>query len=105
MGNASYEEYVPSIEELHLPKKDYPLVYETYWEVLYHFYIYGQTTGRRSGGINQMAWVSYLFYDLNDKIGPITHLAPNTGEEIEERISSPPAHTPWSQMRTFSNSM
>jgi len=37
IGDASYEEYVPSIEELHLLKKRDPMVYETYWEVLCHF--------------------------------------------------------------------
>jgi len=30
MGDTLYEEYVPSTEELHLLKKDDPLVYETY---------------------------------------------------------------------------
>ena len=30
MGDLSYEEYVPTIEELHLMKKDASLVYETY---------------------------------------------------------------------------
>jgi len=33
--DAPYEEYVPSTEELYLLKKSDPLVYETYWEVLY----------------------------------------------------------------------
>ena len=44
IGDASYEEYVPSTEELHLLKKSDPLVYETYWEVLCHFHICGQVT-------------------------------------------------------------
>jgi len=39
-------------------------------------------------GIKQMAWASYLFYSLNNKIGPVTCLAPNMDEEIEERISA-----------------
>ena len=30
IGDAPYEEYVPSIEKLYLLKKDDPLVYETY---------------------------------------------------------------------------
>jgi len=51
IGDAPYKEYVPSTEELHLLKKSDPLVYETYWEVLYHFHIYGQVTGWRSGGV------------------------------------------------------
>jgi len=52
--DAHYEEYVPSIEELHLLKKSDHLVYETYWEVLCHFHICGQVTRWRSGGIKQM---------------------------------------------------
>ena len=51
IGDAPYEEYVPTTEELHLLKKDDPQVYENYWEVLYHFHIYGQTTGWRNKGI------------------------------------------------------
>jgi len=50
IGDAPYEEYVPSSEELHLLKKRDPLVYETCWEVLCHFHICGQVTGWRSGG-------------------------------------------------------
>ena len=30
IGDVPYEEYVPSIEELHLLKKNDPLVYKTY---------------------------------------------------------------------------
>ena len=37
--DAPYEEYVPSTEELHLLKKNDPLVYETCWEVLCRFHI------------------------------------------------------------------
>ena len=39
MGDAPYEEYVPTSEELHLLRKEDPQVYETYWEVLCHFHI------------------------------------------------------------------
>ena len=42
MGDAPYEEYVPTSEELHLLKKECPRVYETYWEVLCHFHICSQ---------------------------------------------------------------
>ena len=37
IGDAPYEEYVPSTEELHLLKKSDPLAYATYWEVLCYF--------------------------------------------------------------------
>ena len=72
MGDTSYEKYVPSTDELYLLKKDDPLVYEIYWEVLYHFHVCAQTIGWRSGRIRQMAWVSYFFYGLNDKTGLVT---------------------------------
>jgi len=51
IGDVPYEEYVPSIEELHSLKKSDPLVYETYWEVLCHFHICGQMIRWRSGGV------------------------------------------------------
>jgi len=49
----SYKEYIPTIEELHLMKKDAQLVYETYWEVDFH--IYAQITGLRAEGVKQMS--------------------------------------------------
>jgi len=42
IGDAPYEEYVPTTEELHLLKREDPQVCKTYWEVLCHFYICGQ---------------------------------------------------------------
>ena len=45
IGDAPYEEYVPSTEELHLLKKSDHLVYETCWLELCHFHICGQVTG------------------------------------------------------------
>ena len=60
MGDLPYEEYIPNIEKLHLMKKNAPLVYETYWEVLCHFYICAQITGQRAGEVKQMSWTNYL---------------------------------------------
>ena len=37
MEDLPYEEYISTIEELQLMKKDAPLVYGMYWEVLCHF--------------------------------------------------------------------
>jgi len=87
IGDAPYEKYVPSTEELHLLKKSDPLVHETYWEVLCQFHIYGQVTGWRSGGINQMSKATYLFSGVN-KANPMTRLALSADEEIFERISA-----------------
>jgi len=44
IGDAPYEEYVLTTEELHLLRKEDPQMYETYWEVLCHFHIYGKMT-------------------------------------------------------------
>jgi len=87
IGDAPYEEYVPSTEELHLLKKSDPLVYETYWEVLCHFHICGQVLVWIDGGVKQMSWVNYLFPGVN-KTGLVTRQAPSTDEEIAERISA-----------------
>jgi len=78
------------------------LVYETYLEVLCHFYIYAQTTEWRSGGIRQIARANYLFYGLNDKTDLVTRLAPSTDEDIEERIrASTSSYTTKSNEDTF----
>jgi len=42
IGDAPYEEYVPTTEELHLLKRENPQMYETYWKVLCHFLNCGQ---------------------------------------------------------------
>jgi len=87
IGDAPYEEYVPSTEELHLPKKNDPLVHETYWKVLCHFHLCGQVAGWRSGGIKQMLLANYLFPRVN-KANSMTRLALSTDEENFERISA-----------------
>jgi len=83
--DAPYEEYVPSIEELHLLKKNDPQVHATYWEVLCHIHICRQMTRWSSGGIKQMSWATYLFPRVS-KANLMSRLAPRTDEEIFERI-------------------
>jgi len=94
IGDDPNEENVPTTEELHLLKKDDPHAYETYWEVLCHFHICGQSTGWRNSDVKPMSWASYLFNDLNDKNVPVTCLASSIEEEIAERIVLPPVHMP-----------
>jgi len=102
MGDASYKEYVPTSEELHLLKKEDPQVYETYWEVLCHLHICGQISSWRNRGIKQMFWASYLFNGINEKDSPVTSLAPCIDEEIAERISaSTSSYTTESNEDTF----
>ena len=55
MGDALYEECIPTFEELHLLRKEDPKVYETYWEVLCHFHICGQITSWKNRGVKQMS--------------------------------------------------
>jgi len=85
MGDLPYEEYIPSIEELHLLNKDASQVYETYWEVLCHFHICAQATRWRSRGVKQISWANYLFQGL-EKSSLVTRLAASTDTEIAERI-------------------
>ena len=61
-GDIPYEECVPSAEKLHLREESTPLVYVTYWEMLYHFHICAELTALRSEWVKQMAWTDYLIY-------------------------------------------
>jgi len=102
MGDAPYEEYVPTSEELHLLKKEDPQVYETYWKVLCHFNICDQISSWRNRGVKQISWASYLFNGINEKDSPVTSLAPCTDEEIAERINvSVSSYTTKSNEDTF----
>ena len=51
MGEVPYEEYVLGAEELHILRRDAPQIYETYWELLFHYHICLQLTGLRSEGM------------------------------------------------------
>lgn len=82
MGEIPYEEYIPSLEELHILKRDVLQVYDTYWGVLCHFYICGDLTGYRSGGVKQLSWASYLFPGVDDKTASPSRRDANTAEEI-----------------------
>lgn len=49
-------------------------MYETYWDVLGHFYICGETSTWRNNGPTPLNWAIYLFPSLED--GDIEELAP-----------------------------
>ena len=53
MGEVPYEEYVPGAEELQILRRDRSEIYDTYWELLYHFHICLHLTGARSRGVKQ----------------------------------------------------
>ena len=102
MGDAPYEEYALTSEELHLWKKECPQIYETYWKVLCHFHICGQISSWRNRGVKQISWASYLFNGINEKDSPATSLAPCTDNEIAERINaSTSSYTTESNEDTF----
>ena len=62
-------------------------MYETYWEILCHFHICTQVTGRRSRGVKQISWANYLFGGMEEKLSLVSRLAASTDTEIAERIS------------------
>ena len=102
-GDIPYEEYVPTTKELHFLEKEFPAIYETYWEVMCHFHICGQISKWRSQGVKQLSWASYLFNNVNTKDHRITRLDPislrrlKTGSTRLLTVS-----TPRSRMRTVS---
>ena len=76
VGSIRYEEYFPCTIELEQMEKDNPELFETYWELMCHFYIcmdvhnaWGNTNGIK-------VWADYLFPVLD-----------NTPEEVQFPIS------------------
>src|SRR4051812_11108535 len=60
-GEFPYEEHVPPSAELELLKMQDPELYSTYWEVLCHFFICGESKSRGRGGVVFSTWAEYLF--------------------------------------------
>ena len=60
-GEFPYEEHVPPSAELELLKVQDPELYSTYWEVLCHFFICGESKGLGRGGVVFSTWAEYLF--------------------------------------------
>lgn len=82
-----YEEYVSIGEELHLLSSQYPLIYDTYWKLLYHYHICAHITQIRNNGIKQKAWADYLFPNFIEDNSDFSCLLVISEKEIEERIS------------------
>jgi len=71
MGPKLYEEYFPCAEELAQLEKDDPALYETYRELICHFYICPDLYPSR-GNVNKLkSWVEYLFPVVD---GPLENL-------------------------------
>src|SRR4051812_16433456 len=65
-GEFPYEEHVPPSAELELLKVQDPELYSTYWEVLCHFFIRGESKGRGRGGVAFSTWAEYLFPGVSE---------------------------------------
>ena len=61
VGSKPYEKYFTCTEELAQLKKDEPALYETYIELMCHFYIYLDLYPSRENVNNLKSWVEYLF--------------------------------------------
>jgi len=67
MGSLSYEEYFPCEVELALLEKQESALFETYRELMCHFYICSDMHGSYKGGTNSLkSWADYLFPNLEN---------------------------------------
>ena len=66
MGSIPYEEYFPCTMELEQMEKDEPEMFETYQELMCHFFICMNVHNSR-GNVNGIkVWANYLFLILDD---------------------------------------
>jgi len=67
MGSLPYEQYFPCEAELALLKKQEPALFETYRELMCHFYICSSMHGSHKGASSSLkSWGNYLFPNLED---------------------------------------
>ena len=66
MGLMPYEEYFSCTMELEQMEKDDPEMFETYRELLCHFYIYMDVHNTRGNTNEIKVWADYLFPILDD---------------------------------------
>jgi len=65
MGYLPYEEYFLCESELVLLEKQEPALFETYKELMCHFYIYLDVHGGYKRNLNTLkSWADYLFFTL-----------------------------------------
>ena len=65
-GSMPYEEYFPCAMELKQLEKDDPALFETYRELMYHFYICLNVHNARGVANGMKIWQDYLFFVLDD---------------------------------------
>ena len=83
MGNLSYEEYIPFIQELQKLISQNGALYETFRELLCHFKIYLDIHGVRGNFKRLKNWANY-FPHLDNSLEEIQ--ATNSNAEIEARM-------------------
>jgi len=67
MGSLPHEEYFPCEAELALLEKQESALFETYKELMCHFYIYLDLHGGYKGSSNSLkSWADYLFPTLEE---------------------------------------
>ena len=67
MGSLPYEEYFPCEAELTLLEKQEPALFETYRELMCHFYICSSMHGsHKETSSSSKSWGNYLFPNLED---------------------------------------
>ena len=67
MGSLPYEEYFPCKSELVLLEKQESALFETYRELMFHFYIYLDVHGGYKESSNSLkSWAYYLFHTLEN---------------------------------------
>jgi len=71
MGSLSYEEYFPCAEELTQLEKNEPMLYETYRELICHYYICLDLYPSSGNLISLTSWIGYLFTTVD---GPVEDL-------------------------------
>lgn len=87
MGEVTYEEYIPTTEELSLLKARDEQVYGTYWEIMCHYRIYADLAGVKNQGIGHKKWAEYLFLNFKESLPCVCGLKPVDTEEINRHIA------------------
>lgn len=63
-------------------------VYETYWEIIYHFCICVEYSGMRRQDFSHKTWANYLFCNLDHLLAIVSRYEVVNDETIKERIAS-----------------
>jgi len=82
----SYKEYFPCAMESEQLKKDDPEMFETYWALMYHFYICMDVHNTRENANGIKVWADYLFPILDGAPEDVQFHIPE--EDIRQKMVS-----------------